>query len=475
MSIGRKLAVSFGAVVGVGLLMSVASLKIIYNLSSSVTQSVNTTVNSVEQVGALTTALAAMRSAEAGFILFSSLNDAGQSESEKQRFRDSASRMRTSIEAVRAAMPGKNNTELSQLENGQTALTEYFQRMVQVCAEQKCNEALDLHTQKVLPLNRDLERIAAELSRVQREMSSTTSQEAEHQRALSSWLGFILIGAILVISVISAFVLRSVNGNLRQCAAGMGTGAEQIASAAGQVAAASESLAQQASSQAASLEETSATTGEISSMTKRNAENTRSATNLVYQGEKSMGEANRRLEQMVHSMKEINSSSDKISRIIRVIEEIAFQTNILALNAAVEAARAGAAGMGFAVVADEVRNLAQRCSQAAHDTTSLIEESIARATGGTADLDLVAKAIGDVAENFAHIKTLVEEVNLSSQEQAKGIEQVTQTMARMNRTTQQTAASAEQSAAAATEMSAQTQAMSDLIVSLRSMVEDRAA
>ena len=100
---------------------------------------------------------------------------------------------------------------------------------------------------------------------------------------------------------------------------------------------------------------------------------------------------------------------------------------------------------------------------------------ITRATGGTADLDLVAKAIGEVAENFGKIKTLVEEVNLSSQEQAKGIEQVTQTMARMNRTTQQTAASAEESAAAATQMSAQTQGMSDLIVSLRSMVEDRAA
>jgi methyl-accepting chemotaxis protein len=473
MSIGKKLATSFGAVVGVSLLMSGTSLKVIYNLSSGLTRSVNTTVNSVEQVGALTTALTAMRSAEAGFILFSSLNDAGQSENEKQRFRDSASRMRMAIEAVRAAMPGKNTAELSQLENGQAMLLEYFQHMVQVCAEQKCNEALDLHTQKVLPLNRELERDANELSRAQKEMSNGIAQDAERQRALSSWLGSILVAAILGISVISAFVVRSVNRNLRQCAAGMGTGAEQIAAAAGQVAAASESLAQQASSQAASLEETSATAGEISSMTKRNAENTRSATNLVYEGEKSMGAANRRLEQMVHSMQEINSSSDKISRIIRVIEEIAFQTNILALNAAVEAARAGAAGMGFAVVADEVRNLAQRCSQAAHDTTSLIEESIARATGGTADLDLVAKAIGEVAENFAQIKTLVEEVNLSSQEQAKGIEQVTQTMARMNRTTQQTAASAEQSAAAATEMSAQTQSMSDLILSLRSMVEDR--
>jgi methyl-accepting chemotaxis protein/methyl-accepting chemotaxis protein-1 (serine sensor receptor) len=416
-----------------------------------------------------------MRSAEAGFILFSSLNDSGQSETEKQRFRESASKMRGAVDAVRAAMPGRNTSELSQLESGQAGLVDYFQRMVQACADQKCNEALELHTQKVLPLNRDLDRLASELSRTQKEYSAAIAQEAEQQRALSNWIGMILVAAIMGIAVVSAFVIRRVSAGLRTCAAGMGTGAEQIASAAGQVAAASESLAQQASSQAASLEETSATTGEISSMTKRNAENTRSATELVYRGEKSMGEANRRLEQMVHSMQEINASSDKISRIIRVIEEIAFQTNILALNAAVEAARAGAAGMGFAVVADEVRNLAQRCSRAAHDTTALIEESIMRATGGTADLDLVAKAIGEVAENFSQIKMLVEEVNLSSQEQAKGIEQVTQTMSRMNSTTQQTAASAEQSAAAATQMSSQTQAMSDLILSLRSMVEERAA
>jgi methyl-accepting chemotaxis protein/methyl-accepting chemotaxis protein-1 (serine sensor receptor) len=475
MSIGKKLAISFGAVVGVSLLMGGISLKVIYNLSSGLTRSVNTTVNSVEQVGSLTTALAAMRSAEAGFILFSSLNDLAQSEGEKSRFRDSASKMRAAIDAVRTAMPNKNTAELSQLEAGQATLLDYFQKMVQACADQKCNEALDMHTQKVLPLTRDLDRMATDLNQAQKESSAAIAKEAESQRAFSYWMGFVLVGAILAIAVISAFVIRAVNASLRSCASGMNTGAGQIASAAGQVAAASESLAQQASSQAASLEETSATTGEISSMTKRNAENTRSATQLVYLGEQSMAEANRRLEKMVHSMQEINSSSDRISRIIRVIEEIAFQTNILALNAAVEAARAGAAGMGFAVVADEVRNLAQRCSQAAHDTTALIEESITRATGGTADLDLVAKAIGEVAENFAKIKTLVEEVNLSSQEQAKGIEQVTQTMTRMNRTTQQTAASAEQSAAAATQMSAQTQAMSDLIHSLRSMVEDRAA
>jgi methyl-accepting chemotaxis protein len=475
MTIGKKLALSFGGVIGVSLLMGGISLKIIYSLSSELSRSVNTSVNSIEQVGNLTTALAGMRSAEAGFILFSSLNDADQSETERQRFRDLAARMRSSIDAVRKVLPPENGAALNQLETGHAALNDYFQKMVQACADQKCNEGLDLHSQKVLPLNKQMEHIAVELGKSQKELVGSIAREAESQRAMSFLTGFILIAAIVAIAAVGAIVLRNINQNLKHYALGMNTGAQQIASAAGQVASASESLAQQASSQAASLQETSATTAQISSMTKRNAENTKTATGLVHSGEKSMGEANRRLDQMVHSMQEINASSDKISRIIRVIEEIAFQTNILALNAAVEAARAGEAGMGFAVVADEVRNLAQRCSQAAHDTAALIEESMARATGGSADLDLVSKAIGDVADNFNRIKTLVEEVNLSSQEQAKGIEQVTDTMARMNRTTQQTAASAEESAAAATEMSAQTHSMGNLIDSLLALVESQPA
>jgi methyl-accepting chemotaxis protein/methyl-accepting chemotaxis protein-1 (serine sensor receptor) len=182
------------------------------------------------------------------------------------------------------------------------------------------------------------------------------------------------------------------------------------------------------------------------------------------------GGVNLSLDRMVEQMREIGNSGNKIAHIIKVIDEIAFQTNILALNAAVEAARAGEAGLGFAVVADEVRNLAQRCAQAARDTAGLIEDSIATSRDGNARLDQMAESVRSMTESATRVKSLVDEVNLGSQEQARGMEQISRVVLQMEQVTQKTAASAEEGASAGTELNDHANALRELVHEMRTMV-----
>ena len=216
-----------------------------------------------------------------------------------------------------------------------------------------------------------------------RELAAASEASATKSSRLRNLMVMIAVLAIAVGCFIF-WMVRQINVGLQLLAGRMARSAEKVATAAGQVSGSSRSLAQGASEQAASLEETSASTEEIASITRKNADHALQVAGLMQQSEQGAVEVNQTLDRMVEKMKEIDGSSNKIARIIKVIDEIAFQTNILALNAAVEAARAGEAGLGFAVVADEVRNLAQRCAQAARDTALLIEDSIANSRDGNA-------------------------------------------------------------------------------------------
>ncbi len=320
------------------------------------------------------------------------------------------------------------------------------------------------------PLYNSIGKDAAKLAELQRKMNTQIVADGVELASASRWIAIVLGMLALAVGAVVLWVIRDVNRTLRRLAGALADAAAQVAGSAGQVSAAGQTLAQGASEQAASLEETSASSEEIATMTRRNAEHSEEAAGLMVATSTSVDGANRKMEEMVHSMKEITTSSGKISKIIKVIDEIAFQTNILALNAAVEAARAGEAGMGFAVVADEVRNLAQRCAQAARDTAELIEESITRSNDGSNRLADVSHAIGDITGQSAKVKMLVDEIHMGSKEQSRGIEQVAGAVSQMQQVTQSTAANAEESAAAGKELAAQAENLHRLVGELNALV-----
>ena len=337
-------------------------------------------------------------------------------------------------------------------------------------AEGNAAMAWDVARQKSAPLLSKVNETTQRLTAMQDRLFAEAIKSGDESYRLLLWLIIGVFAASMVLAVVVRWVVKGIIGTLRTATHDLAQGAQHVATASSQVASASQSLSQGATEQAASLEQTSASMEEIASMTRMNAENTHQAAGMMADAEKQVHGANAALSAMVASMSAIKESSDKVSKIIKTIDEIAFQTNILALNAAVEAARAGEAGMGFAVVADEVRTLAQRSAQAAKDTAVLIEESIAKANDGNQKVNLVTSAIAQITESSVKAKGLVDEVSVASRQQSQGIEQVSQAIAQMEKVTQTNAASAEESAAVSQELSAQAEEASSVVKRLMTLV-----
>jgi len=250
---------------------------------------------------------------------------------------------------------------------------------------------------------------------------------------------------------------------------------EQTVQAAQEISNTSQLLAEGASQQAAAIEETSASLEELSSMTKRNAENSQQANDLARQTRAAADKGVSDMQEMNTAMAALRASSDDIAKIIKTIDEIAFQTNILALNAAVEAARAGEAGLGFAVVADEVRNLAQRSAQAAKETATKIEGAIRRTAQGVELSGKVSETLNDIVTKARQVDELAVEVASASQEQTQGITQINAAVGEMDKVTQSNASSAEESAAAAAELNAQAGSMKQSVAELLELVSGQAS
>ena len=280
-------------------------------------------------------------------------------------------------------------------------------------------------------------------------------------------------GGVVLVLVMAGFYFFNRRSIVRPLSAAIGqleAVSAQTDSASHEISSSSQGLAEGASEQAASLEQTSASLEEMSSMTKRNAESAQKATELAKQARHAAENGAKDMQAMKVSMDAITASSGDIAKIIKTIDEIAFQTNILALNAAVEAARAGEAGMGFAVVAEEVRNLAQRSAQAAKETAAKIEGAISKTAQGVEISSKVATALNDIVVKARQVDELAAEVASASNEQTQGIAQINIAVGQMDKVTQSNAAAAEESAAAAQELRGQAQAMKESVQELANLV-----
>jgi methyl-accepting chemotaxis protein/methyl-accepting chemotaxis protein-1 (serine sensor receptor) len=462
---------SFGAVLAVVVLLSVAALSAISSLKTRFDDTAGKTARKIVLVDNINTAVSNMLAAQRGLIVMRYAKDFERAGTAREMFRKNVDAINKDLEEMRplVVLPEvKQITEDMAKELPEWVST--FSEIDRLCESGNPDAAWKNAKGIGLPIYQKIGSGAARVTEIQRDLLDKDRQAAAELNTRSRLIVLSAIGFGVLLGIVGFWTVRQVNQALRRAAAELAEGAEQISSAASQVASSSQSLAQGASEQAASLEETSASSEEITSMTRKNSENSQSAADVMATVDQHVKEGNRTLEQMVVSMSEINASSDKISKIIKVIDEIAFQTNILALNAAVEAARAGESGMGFAVVADEVRNLAHRSAEAARNTTALIEESMANSRDGKHKLDQVATAIASITSGAEEVNRLVGEIRRGSEEQAKGIEQVSQALARMQEVTQTTAANAEESAAAGEELTAQSESLRQTVCGLAEMV-----
>jgi methyl-accepting chemotaxis protein/methyl-accepting chemotaxis protein-1 (serine sensor receptor) len=481
---------SFVALLVMLVALSLFALHGIRNLGGSLNTAVNSTAKKMETVAAIHSGVQEMRvnAALAEISLLSTMiksvpgssgEDAGCSachtservDANRNAFLAKAASLSQQVADMRPLVhSSEERASLDAIQAGVATWGRLYSEYLDLAAHKDYSLAHETMVRQIYPVLPKITEAADALQAEQRKLLTDSRMAAERQVSFNFWELGLAAAFGLIAGIAGLWVVRQVAGSLRRSTHRLFGMSQQLASAASQIAESNQALAQGITEQAASLQETSAAAAEVNSMTQKNASGTRDVAELIHGDAGLVAEANRKLEAMHSSMRDIVVSGGKITNIVKTIDGLAFQTNLLALNASVEAARAGEAGLGFAVVAQEVRALAQRSADAARDTAELVTASVDAGKAGRTQLDEVAVVIAGLTERTLKVRDLVDQVNHTGQEQAQGLAQISRAMAQMGQVTSSTAANTEQRAAASQQLSAQSQAMRDVITALQEMI-----
>ena len=468
MTIKKKLYLGFGALAASLLIASITSVVLLNELSEMTRKLVTSDAAKLYLAGDIDTSTARMLSASRAMLL----PGADRSLLESQ-YRTSESRAMAALDKMKPllvttdgkAMVAQLTSDLASSQNSFLSLTSELGR------GDNSEAAKTLAT--MLPLVDSIGEQSEKLVQRERgrltEFGITALDRAVLGRQIMAFLVVLSTG----VGAVSLFIIQKLDKQLHQNVFQLLEGADQVTGAAHEVATSSDALARETTSQAAAIEESSASSEEINAMARRNSDHAHTATEVVRRLEATLARNDLALAESVSAMDKIASASAEISRALHSIDEIALQTNILALNAAVEAAHAGEAGLGFSVVADEVRSLAQRCAQAASETSVLIEQSLQAAQGGQVTVVAVVRGTRQVTEEFASMRQIIGEIHTGSQEQSRGVEQISRALTQLERGTQQCAAGAEEGSAAAQELTAQASSLRHVAAELGSLVYNK--